>query len=212
MPRSMPSQPTMALDYDQTYKSLFQAGMEVPHFTVPYRWWEDEATTIMWTFNVADISLVIRFGLYQAHQHPRKMLQQRNANVIDAFLQNLSDPREQQLLGSLSHAQRVEEILRRSTVSPQEPVPWGWFPPLPGHGLEPKAIALAIEAESHFHFKRLAFEELVCVSLGYHAPSVEGFMAQHTAFYCYLKDHLKAYPDELPLYLEVERVSRRYCG
>ena len=31
-------------------------------------------------------------------------------------------------------------------------------------------------------------------------------MSQHTAFYCYLKDHLKAYPEEYPLYMEVEKV------
>ncbi|KAJ6157531.1 hypothetical protein N7470_005123 [Penicillium chermesinum] len=199
----------MALDYDQSYKSLFQAGLEVPRYVVnSYRWWEDEAMTVMWAFNVAEISLVIRFSLYQMGDLPREMLRRRNASAIDTFLHNLADPREQQLLSTLSHAQRVEEILRRSTVQAQDPVPWGWFPPLPGHGLEPKAIALAIETESHFHFKRIAFEELVRISLGYSAPSVEWFMSQHTAFYCYLKDHLKAYPDEFPLYMEVEKCLR----
>ncbi|KAJ5220082.1 hypothetical protein N7468_009286 [Penicillium chermesinum] len=203
----------MALDYDQSYKSLFQAGLEVPRYVVnSYRWWEDEAMTVMWAFNVAEISLVIRFSLYQMGDLPREMLRRRNASAIDTFLHNLADPREQQLLSTLSHAQRVEEILRRSTVQAQDPVPWGWFPPLPGHGLEPKAIALAIETESHFHFKRIAFEELVRISLGYSAPSVEWFMSQHTAFYCYLKDHLKAYPDEFPLYMEVEKQLHMVSG
>lgn len=206
LPHSLPNQPTMALDYDQSYKSLFQGGTEVPRFVVPYQWWEDDAMTIMWAFNAAEISLVIRFGLYRNRNFPREMLRQRNESAIDRFLLNLADPREQQLLSTLSHTQRVEEILRRSTVHHHDLVPWGWFPPLPGHGLDPKVIALAIEAESHYHFKRMTFEDIVRISLGYYAPSVEWFMAQHTAFYCYLKDHLKAYPDEFPLYVEVERV------
>jgi hypothetical protein len=119
----------------------------------------------------------------------------------------LSDPREHQLLGSLSHVQRVEEILRRSKIQPFQPVPWMWFPPQPGHDLNAREIAKGIEAESHHQFRKICFEEIVRASLGYNAVSVEWFLLQHTVLYNYLYNHLQTYPEEIPLYVEAEKVS-----
>lgn len=190
-----------------SYPSLFQIGAEFPRFVVPYRWWEDEATTVLWAFNIPEIREVIRYGLFRDENFPRNSLLSRNADTIDAFLVALSDPREYQLLGTLSHLQRVEEILRRSRIQPFQPVPWMWFPPQPGHGLSAQEIADAIEAESHHQFRKISFEEIVRASLGYNAVSVEWFLLQHTVLYIYLHNHLQIYPEELPLYIEAEKVS-----
>lgn len=162
---------------------------------------------MFWAFNIPDISRVIRYGLFRDPSFPRSALLSRNADTIDAFLKAMSEPREQQLLGNLSHVQRVEEILRRSSVPAVDLIPWGWFPMPAGHSLDARAIASAIEAESHLQFTRIAFEEIVRASLRYNAPSVEWFLLQHTALYIHLLDHLQTYPEEIPLYVEAETVS-----
>lgn len=210
MSQNLPSR-VVPPESTQSYQSLFQSSAEFPRFVVPYRWWEDEATTVFWAFNIPDISRVIRYGLFRDASFPRSSLLSRNADTIDAFLKAMSEPREQQLLGNLSHVQRVEEILRRSSIPALELVPWSWFPTPPGHPLDARTIASAIEAESHFQFTRIAFEEIVRASLGYNAPSVEWFLLQHTALYIHLLDHLQTYPEEIPLYIEVEVVSLCPC-
>ncbi|KAF3390480.1 hypothetical protein F1880_009165 [Penicillium rolfsii] len=207
---SQPISPQPAApDFTQSsYPSLFQLSAEFPRFVVPYRWWEDEATTILWAFNIPEIRQVIRYGLFRDENFPRNSLLSRNADTIDAFLVALSDPREHQLLGSLSHMQRVEEILRRCKISPFHSTPWMWFPPPPGHDLSAQQIADAIEAESHHQFCKISFEEIVRASLGYYAVSVEWFLLQHTVLYVHLFNHLQFYPEEIPLYIEVEKDLR----
>ncbi|KAJ5613744.1 hypothetical protein N7528_007398 [Penicillium herquei] len=191
-----------------SYQNLFVLGAEIPRFAISYRWWEDEATTVLWAFNIPEISQVIRYRLFRDDNAPRNSLISRNADTIEAFLVSLCEPRDQQLLSTLSHLQRVEEILRRSSIPPFRPIPWSWFPPLPDHSLDARSIAAAIETESHFQFGKIEFEELVRASLGYNAPSIEWFLLQHTALYIHLKDHLQAFPEEISLYVEVEKHLR----
>lgn len=200
--------PSEAATPDSTlsYQSLFPADAEFPRFRVSYRWWEDEAMAMLWAFDIPEMSRVIRYGFFQDENYPRSSLLTRNSETIDAFLSALSDPSDHQLLVNLSHFQRVEEILRRSRVLPFQPMPWGWFPPPPGRALDARTIADDMDAESHVHFSRLAFEEIVRASLGYHAASVEWFLLQHTALYIHLLDHLQKYPEDTALYIEVEKV------
>ncbi|KAJ5144479.1 Guanine-nucleotide dissociation stimulator CDC25, partial [Penicillium atrosanguineum] len=105
---------------------------------------------------------------------------------------------------NLSHMQKVEEVLRRSHVPLFQPIPWSWFPSPPGHSLDAQAIATEIDTQTRFHFSRIAFEDIVCASLGYEAISVEWFLLQHNCFYIHLLEHLQAYPEEIPLYTDVE--------
>ncbi|KAJ6031507.1 hypothetical protein N7540_002239 [Penicillium herquei] len=191
-----------------SYQNLFVLGAEIPRFAISYRWWEDEATTVLWAFNIPEISQVVRYRLFRDDNAPRNSLMSRNADTIEAFLVSLCEPRDQQLLSTLSHLQRVEEILRRSSIPPFRPIPWSWFPPLPDHSLDARSIAAAIETESHFQFTKIEFEELVRAALGYNAPSIEWFLLQHTALYIHLKDHLQAFPEEIPIYVEVEKHLR----
>ncbi|CAG8906835.1 unnamed protein product [Penicillium nalgiovense] len=53
----------------------------------------------------------------------------------------------------------------------------------------------------------IAFEDIVRSALGYKAVSVEWFLQQHTSLYGILVNHLHMYPEELLLYLEVEKVA-----
>ncbi|CAG8081885.1 unnamed protein product [Penicillium olsonii] len=181
--------------------------MEVPSFFVSYRWWEDEATTVFWAFDIQEISRIIRFGLFRDENFPRTSLRARNTDTIDAFLIALSAPHEYQLLDSLSHMQRVEEILRRSSIPPFEPIPWSWFPSQ-SQTADAEEIATAIEIESQFHFRRIDFEEFVRAALGYNALFVDWFLQQHTVLYLILLNHLQAHPEEVPLYAQVEKIMR----
>ncbi|CAG8043419.1 unnamed protein product [Penicillium salamii] len=194
----------MALD--SGHSPLFQTSLEIPAFFVSYRWWEDEATTVFWAFDIQEISRVIRFGLFRDENFPRTSLRARNTDTIDAFLIALSVPHEYQLLDSLSHMQRVEEILRRSSIPPFEAIPWSWFPQ--SQASDAREIATAIETESHFHFRQIDFEEFVRAALGYNALFVDWFLQQHTALYLILLNHLQAHPEDVPLYTEVEKHLR----
>ncbi|KAJ5819874.1 hypothetical protein N7474_005465 [Penicillium riverlandense] len=206
--RQQNSSSEMAAAARSDYLSIFTFVAEIPRFFVSYRWWEDEATTVLWAFNIQEISHVIRYGLFRDESLPRSSLLSRNADTIDNFLIALSQPREHQFLANLSHLQRVEEILRRASITPTKLAPWSWSPPPPGHSLDACAVAAAIEAESHLHFTQIAFEEIVRASLGYEAGSIEWFLLQHTALHIHLLDHLRIYPEEIPLYLEVEKQLR----
>ncbi|THC89726.1 hypothetical protein EYZ11_010829 [Aspergillus tanneri] len=174
------------------YPSLFRSSAEVPSFFVSYRWWEDEATTVLWAFDVQEIQRVIRYGLFRDENLPRTALQSRNASTVDSFLLTLIDATERVFIANLSHIQKVEEILRRCTKD---------------RALDPSDIAEAIDAESHLHFTRISFEEMVRYSLGYHADSVEWFFQQHTALYIHLQNYLHAFPDEVERYLAVEKAD-----
>lgn len=191
-------------------RCLFQSSSERPRFYVPYRWWEDEATTVLWTFDIQEIRRVVRFGLFHDENLPRTVLQSRNASTVDDFLIALLEPQERPFISNLSHVQKVEEILRRLKPSCSPTIPWSWFPSQANQQTDPREIALKIDAESHLQFKGISFEEWVRYSLGYPAPSVEWFLLQHTAFFIHLSNYLSAYPDEIPKYTEVEKVCGHY--
>lgn len=194
------------VQYSVTYPLLFCASSEVPRFFVPYRWWEDEATTVLWTFDIREISLVIQFGLFSDSNLPRTVLQSRNASTIDGFLSTFLQPYEVTFLPNFSHVQKVEEILRRSQPSMPPSISWSWFPMQARQETDSLAIATRINAESHLQFKVVPFEEWVRCALGYPAPAVDTFLLQHNAFYIHLCNYLEMYTDEVDKYREVEKV------
>ncbi|KAJ5249416.1 hypothetical protein N7524_011732 [Penicillium chrysogenum] len=198
----------VASGWGHSYMSIFQLNLEIPAFCIPYRWWEDEATTLLWAFDIQEIGRVVRFGLFRDENFLRTTLCYRNVDTIKTFLIALSEPDEHQFIENLSHIQRVEEILRRSGISPFQAIPWSWLPPQSSPTLDAWVVATAIEAESHFHFKQVAFEELVRAALGYNVIFVEWFLQQHAAFYIILLDYLRAYPEDIALYAEVEKHLR----
>ncbi|KAI2741977.1 hypothetical protein DTO013F2_8640 [Penicillium roqueforti] len=198
----------VASGWGHSYLPIFQLNLEIAALSVPYRWWEDEATAFLWAFDIQEIGRVVRFALFRDENFIRTTLCHRNVDTINTFLIALSEPDERQFIENLSHIQRVEEILRRSSISPFQAVPWSWLPPQASPTLDAGAVAMAIEAESHFHFRHVAFEELVRAALGYNAISVEWFLQQHAAFYIILRDYLTAYPEDIALYVEVEKHLR----
>ncbi|PYH61953.1 uncharacterized protein BO96DRAFT_325270 [Aspergillus niger CBS 101883] len=187
-----------------SYLELFPSG-EIPHTFFTYQWWEDEATTVFWAFDPHEIKRVIRFGLFRDNNLPRKSLQKRDPQAITAFLYSLVEPHEMAFIDNLSHYQKVEEIIRRCQISGPPLEPWSWLPTKRDSDLPSIAIAEAIDTESHLHFTRISFEELVRYFLGYRAPSVEWFLQQHTALYIHLLNYLQMFPEELGKYKEVEQ-------
>lgn len=191
-------------------QSIFQLSAEIPPMPRTYkwyRWWEDEATTIFWAFDVKEISRVIRFGLFQDPGFPRESLCLRNSGSIDMFLAALLTSGEIVHVQYLTHVEKVEAILNRLSIQdPSQGALWSWVPPEPSDILDVLEIADAIEAESHFHFKQIHFEDLVRAALGYNASSVEWFLQQHTALYIVLLRHFKAHPQSILLYEKIETV------
>lgn len=72
--------------------------------------------------------------------------------------------------------------------------------------IDSRDVSGPIEAESNLQFTRIAFEELVRACLGYNVPSIEWVLLQHTVLYIHLLNNLQIYPEEIPLYSEVEKV------
>ncbi|OJJ84264.1 uncharacterized protein ASPGLDRAFT_66532 [Aspergillus glaucus CBS 516.65] len=192
-----------------TYPSLFRPNAERPRFSVSYKWWEDEATTVLWAFDAGEIQRVIRYGLFPDENLPRTALQSRNESTVDSFLFTLVQPHERPFIANLSHVQKVEEILRRSKGMSPALVPWSWFPSVVSREQDPGAIAKAIDAESRLHFTRIPFEEWVRYSLGYRSILVESFLEEHTKLFHYLLNYFDAFPEELKRYAEVEKHLRR---
>jgi hypothetical protein len=190
-----------------SFPFVFRPNVAIPQFCVAYRWWEDEAINMLWAYDFNDISQAIRFGLFHDESSPRSSLLSRNMLFINEFLLAVSKPYEHCRLSELSHPQKVEEILLRSSI-PQRPLlTWNWIPTISGGSSDSRTIALEIEAESCFHFQQIAFEDIVRSALGYKAVSVEWFLQQHTSLYALLVDHLRMYPEELLLYLKIEKVG-----
>lgn len=189
-----------------TYPSLFRPNAERPRFSVSYKWWEDEVTTVLWAFDAGEIQRVIRYGLFPDENLPRTALQSRNESTVDSFLFTLVQPHERPFIANLSHVQKVEEILRRSKGTSPALVPWSWFPSVVSREQDPGAIAKAIDAESRLHFTRIPFEEWVRYSLGYRSILVESFLEEHTKLFHHLLNYFDAFPEELKRYAEVEKV------
>ncbi|CAG8899943.1 unnamed protein product, partial [Penicillium nalgiovense] len=177
-----------------SFPFVFRPNVAIPQFCVAYRWWEDEAINMLWAYDFNDLSQAIRFGLFHDESSPRSSLLSRNMQFINEFLLAASKPYE--------HCRLSEFIPQRPLLT------WNWIPTISGGSSDPRTIALEIEAESYFHFQQIAFEDIVRSALGYKAVSVEWFLQQHTSLYGILVNHLHMYPEELLLYLEVEKHLR----
>ena len=189
-----------------TYPALFHPDAERRPFFATYRWWEDEASAVLWAFDAQEIQRIIRYGLFLDEELPRTILQNRSGGSVDSFLLTLADPSQRPFVANLSHIQKVEDILRRSKGACPSLVPWSWVPAALYQNEDPRALAMAIDAESRLHFSRVPFEEWVRYSLGYQAASVDWFLQQHTAFHILLLNYLQAFPEETKRYVEVEKV------
>lgn len=196
----------MAQNQLHTFPLLFRTASEIPVFQVPYRWWEADARTVLWSFDVRQISLVIRFSLFHDSNKPRTALQRRDASFLDTFLASVLQPYELPFIPTLSQSQKVEEILRRSQATTSMNLPWSWYPSQALLIPEPAIIAQEIEAESQLLFKAVPFEAWVRCSLGFPAAEVDWFLLQHNALYVILWTHLQAHQHEVSLYRQVEKV------
>lgn len=197
----------MSLDnyHPAFYRPIFDPTAEFSKFNGSASWWVDEGTVVLNSFDFEEIRKVVRYRLFPHDSVPRTSLLQRNTAFINHFLAALSGPDGHQLLEDLSHAQKVEQVLLRSGLSPFPREIWSWDPAT-GCAQDAQAIAHSIETESHIQFGKIPFEEIVRASLGYKADAVEWFLNQHTCLYIYLVWHFRKHPEEVPIYREVERV------
>lgn len=203
LPAHLPGDPTTPASYifgQPSYPSLFRASEERPRLA-SFPWWEDEATTTLYSFDIEAFKRVVYYGIFTDEQLPWFVLTERS----EAFTIDLVKPRARAL--RLEKYQRVEEALRQCKPTVAPPISWAWLPTYNDSDRSPLAIAKAIDTESHLHFARIPFEELVRYALNYPYSRVEWFLKQHTTLYAHILDHLNAFPDEVERYAEVEKVS-----
>jgi hypothetical protein len=181
--------------------------LEIPQFFVRDRWWEEYAIITLRAYDLKPILQGFRFGFFRDMESVKSILESRSPRVLNSFLAALLEPHEHLPISEESNCEKVREILRRSIPAPPQLTSWRWFPPAPGDLSGAQRIALEIEAESHFQFRQIAFEDIVRAALGYEAPSVEWFLQQHRALGDLFLKHMRAYPNEIILYSTVEQVS-----
>lgn len=186
----------------------FQACFELPQFHVSYRWWEDEAATILYGFSIEDIKSLIRFGLNGDDNLSRAVLQSRNAETVADFLASLLRVEEKVYVSQLTHLEKVEQILLRCQAKRHPPRPWSWLPVCIAPGLDIEVVAAEINSESYAQFRTIPFEDWVSYGLGYRRASVEWFLLQHQELSVLISTHIDAFPADLSGYLQVEKYLR----
>ncbi|EZF70618.1 hypothetical protein H105_07074 [Trichophyton soudanense CBS 452.61] len=185
----------------------FSFQLALPQFYVPYRWWEDGASMILWAFDHQDIKRLLRFRLYENDELPRHVLQNRNADVVSGFLASLL-PEEQGMFPlELSHHDKVEEILELCQLRTVPVEPWRWHPNY-SYNAEPRTIASYIDVESSRQFQAVPFEDWIRYALGYPTESIQWFFSQHKQLHDIVSAHLDLFPGEFDTYVEVERHLR----
>ncbi|KAJ6126182.1 hypothetical protein N7471_010675 [Penicillium samsonianum] len=201
--------PSQAPTLFESSSQVVESKMEIPQFLVSYRWWEYDANITLQAYDVKPILQGVRFGFFPDMESAKRILESRPSTVLDSFLAAIPEPHEPPCLSEMSNSEKAGEILRRSMPAPPRLIPWRWFPSASGYPSDTQGIAQEIEAESHFQFGQIAFEDIVRSALGYKAPSVEWFLQQHTAFGNRFLEHMRANPEQMNFYSAVEKASDR---
>ncbi|KAJ6081458.1 hypothetical protein N7499_006332 [Penicillium canescens] len=188
--------------------NIFLPTLEIPQFFVRDRWWEEYAIITLRAYDLKLILQGFRFGFFRDMESVKSILESRPPRVLNSFLAALLEPHEHLPISEESNCEKVREILRRSIPAPPQLTSWRWVPPAPGDLSGAQRIALDIEAESHFQFRQITFEDIVRAALGYEAPSVEWFLQQHGALGDLFLKRMRAYPKEIALYSTVEKHLR----
>ncbi|KAK2782671.1 hypothetical protein FQN52_000771 [Onygenales sp. PD_12] len=183
----------------------FQINAEPPQFAVRYRWWEDEARTILMGFCVGDIKRLVRFHLYHDDNLPREILRRRNTDAVTGFLSSFLPLGD---IHHLTHHDKVEKLLSRCQSNHYQPKSCDWFPVSPSIGLDMMSLVTSIDKESCQQFRIVPFEDWVHYSLGYPTPSVQWFFIQHSKLSSLLSDHLETFPNLAAEYVEIEKKLR----
>lgn len=172
---------------------------------IPYKWWEDEATTIFWANSVHDMRRLLRFQLYGDDNLPKSTLLGRNAGTVKGFFRQLLHLNEQAYVDNLSHQETVEQIVLLCQQNRPSQRRWSWSPSAL-QADDSHAIALAIGEESYRQFQRVSFEDWVRFALGYPTQSVEWLITQHRELYRLLSTHLYSSPHDMDKFIGVEKV------
>lgn len=188
---------------------IFEKELDLCDFYVPYRWWEDEATMVLWTFNVNEIRDLLQYRLYYSDFFARDILRSRNEGTVADFATTLLVEKDLYPV-SMTHNGKVDIILLLSQPTYGVPRPWSWYPTRSFTTNDARQLADEIDAESENQFKEIQFEDWVQFSLGYSTSSVDWFLVQHRDLYFSLITHLNSFPDQIGLYLEVEKVCETW--
>ncbi|KAL1959634.1 hypothetical protein VTO42DRAFT_1669 [Malbranchea cinnamomea] len=210
MARQIPSLPPHDPHRQPACPPLFYLDVSLlPGLEIPYKWWEDDAVTILWAFSIHDIRRLLRFRLYTDDSVPRAILRDRNADTVKGFLRQLLSQSESFYVDQLPQAEIIEHILVLCRQNRPSQTPWSWSPST-SRADEIKTIAANINRESCKQLQSVPFEDWIRYSLGYYTPSVEWFFEQHRELYRVMYTYLTSFPQEIDRYLEVEEHLRSH--
>ncbi|KAL4953599.1 hypothetical protein BDW69DRAFT_153278 [Aspergillus filifer] len=190
------------------YPSVFRASEERTQIRLNPRWWAEDASSLLWTWDIEGIKRLQRYELYDDPNLPIMAFSTRSEPDIDVFLATVLSRQEIQSIMQYPLRQKAQIFNERCQQIAPPRISWGWFPARKHESLEPRAIAEAIETESHLQFTRITYVELIRYALGGSSARIDWFLQQHTCLYAHLSNYLSAYPEEEERYMQVEERLR----
>ncbi|KAL4970050.1 uncharacterized protein BDV14DRAFT_195587 [Aspergillus stella-maris] len=198
--------PALPVSEQHRYPSVFRASEERTQININV-WWEDQAGSIFFFYDTSMLERLLRYPIYDDPRLPT-VLSTRSVSDIDCFLSRFLYPQELASIAAYSPGQKAQILIDKCKPIVPPTLSWNWFPARKHRDLEPQVIAEAIEAESHLHFTRITYPELVRYALGKSSARIDWFLLQHTRLYAYLLNHLRAYPEEVMKYSQIEQHLR----
>lgn len=122
------------------------------------------------------------------------------------------DAYSREFVDALSVDQIINEISKRLQLplsTPESRCEWAWA--WTQHGAlneTASTIAYNIDKGSCSQFAKIPFQDLVKQALGGDAKSLLKFIAEHVRLSIRISRHLREFPDEVPKYAQVQKVSR----
>lgn len=197
------------INRDRLLDSLFYTQLTLP-YNPPCRWWEDEASRLFHSgYNIHDIQRAIRFHLFGRENMPRYILQARDPGTITSFLIRLSPLDERPFISDFTQDEKVDRIISLCQASNTVADQWFFFPSQ-FDGDTPRAAAEKIDEESSRLFRSVSFEEWVRYALGYPSPTIAWLLELHEEFCQMLSIYLDDCPEDIPRFVEIEKVRCRF--
>lgn len=174
--------------------------------------WEFAAKQIIRGYDIQDIRLLYRFFPFDDLGSLHALLRNRWVPFLNALLIHIGeDAYGREFVDALSVDQTINEIskwlhLPFSTQESRCEWAWAWTQERAWNETA-STIAYNIEKDSCSQFAKIPFQDLIKQALGGDARSLPDFIAEHVCLSIRISRHLREFPEEVPKYAQVQKVS-----
>lgn len=174
--------------------------------------WESAAKQILRGYDIQDIRLLYRFFPFDDLGVLHALLRDRWVPFLNALICIGEAAYSREFVDALSIDQTINEIskwLQLPLSIPESRCEWTWA--WTQHGALNEAtstIVYNIDKGSCSQFAKIPFQDLVKQALGGDAKSLLKFIAEHVRLSIRISRHLREFPNEVPKYVQVQKVSR----